>query len=149
MMRDDEAVTLLVAARRILGVSQGELGELLGSSRRTGQRWETTGTKPSDEQWLDLAARILPQDRQLATALALAGGGTIQALEATAAATTGAPVAAPAPLPPEVVDSIVCAAAETMNVTPGAIRPALVAAFSRAQRIGLSVEQVTRALARE
>jgi hypothetical protein len=52
-------------------------------------------------------------------------------------------------LPPEVVDSVVCAAAETMSVMPGAIRPALLAAFTRAQKIGLTVEEVTKALARD
>ena len=45
-----------------------------------------------------------------------------------------------------VVDAIVCAAAEAIDVTPKAIRPALLAAFRRARVIGLGVDAVANAL---
>ena len=141
------SVALLVEARRTLGLSQGSLGELLGTSRRTGQRWETTGTKPSGDQWMKLAGHVQPHDPDLAAQIAAHAGGSLSPLAPSAAPITqGNPAGRAAPLPPEVVDSIVCAAAESMNVTPAAIRPALLAAFSRAQKIGLTVEEVTRVL---
>jgi hypothetical protein len=45
------------------------------------------------------------------------------------------------------VDSIVCAAAEAMGLPPQALRPALRAAFSRAEEIGISVQAVLGVLA--
>ena len=54
----------------------------------------------------------------------------------------------PSPPPVEdVVDSIVCAAADAMNVLPRDVRPALLAAFTRARRLGLGIEAVESALA--
>jgi hypothetical protein len=44
------------------------------------------------------------------------------------------------------VDSIVCAAAEAMDVVPRQVRPALLAAFARARRLSLSTEVVEKAL---
>ena len=43
-------VSLLIEARRVLFLSQGSFGELLGSSRRTGQRWEGSGSYPTRQQ---------------------------------------------------------------------------------------------------
>jgi hypothetical protein len=45
-----------------------------------------------------------------------------------------------------IVDTVVCAAAEAMQLMPDAIRPALRAAFRRARLAGLSVEAVDAAL---
>jgi hypothetical protein len=169
MRTDANAVALLIEARRHLGLSQGSLGELLGSSRRTAQRWETTHTKPSDEQWQELARHIHPHDPSLASELALMGKSSLSALglEKPPPPPLPAPqlpsphrglapqpppiVVSPAQhpmpeLPPEVVDSVVCAAAEAMNVMPAGARPGLFAAFERAEKIGLTVSQVVRAL---
>ena len=62
-------------------------------------------------------------------------------------------VAPPAPAPPpptlpaeDVVDAVVCAAADAIHVTPRDVRPALLAAFARARRLRLSVEVVEQAL---
>ncbi len=49
---------------------------------------------------------------------------------------------APAPSSPAAADSVVCAAADAMNLPPRALRPALLAAFKRAHTLGLSVEAV-------
>ena len=45
------------------------------------------------------------------------------------------------------VDSIVCAAAESIDGSPRAIRPAVKAAFDRAAALGLGLELVCRTLA--
>jgi hypothetical protein len=142
-------VPLLIAARRILGVSQGRLGELLGSSHHTGQRWETAGSVPMPSQLHDLARRVYPRDPKLAAELAIAGKSSLEALGVVAPAPPpAAPPPAPKPLPAieDVVDAVVCAAAEAIDVLPKTIRPALKAAFARARRLGLTVEEVEKAL---
>jgi len=149
-------VPLLVRARRALDLpSQGALGEALGSSARSGQRWERDESKPSADQVHQLARRVSPIDAALAAELAEASDTTLLALglevpPAPAVVTTAAPVAPPPPPPPpdpiHIVDTVVCAAAEAMQLMPEAIRPALRAAFRRARLTGLSVEDVDRAL---
>jgi hypothetical protein len=54
-------------------------------------------------------------------------------------------------LPPAIpagvlVDSVVCAAAEAMQVAPQAIRPAVLAAFARARDAGLTTDAVVAVL---
>lgn len=154
MAKGDSRILLLIEARRLLGLSQGALGELLGVSRRTGQRWETTGTRPSAAQWAELARHVHPHDPECAEQLAAEGDTTLQALGLNGSPDAGASLASGAAthplsrpiLPPEVVDSVVCAAAEAMDVKPSQMRPALLAAFERARTIGLRVEDVTEAL---
>ncbi len=131
---------LLMECRRTLLVSQGELGQLLGMSRHTGQRWETGRSTPSSEQLHKLASLIHPRNAELAARVAAAGGTTLEALG------IAKPAAPPSPTPVDVVDAVVCAGAEAIDVTPRAIRPALLAAFARARRLGLSVEDVEKAL---
>src|SRR5262245_32468453 len=116
-----EHVPLLVQARRLLHVSQGSLGEMLGSSRRTGQRWETWGSYPSPTQWQELARRIHPHDADLAEALAAQGGSSLLDLGLVA---PPPPPPAPPPPPPigEMIDAVVCAAAEAIDVMPRAVR---------------------------
>jgi len=54
----------------------------------------------------------------------------------------------PPPIPPGVlVDSVVCAAAEAMSLSPQALRPAVLAAFARARDAGLTLDAVVDALA--
>jgi hypothetical protein len=167
-------VALLIDARNRLGVSQGGLGELLGSSRRSGQRWEGGGSSPTPKQLHALAAMVHPKDAELAAQIAVAGGSTLEKLgivppspppprplplprlpPAVSAPSPPAPPppappppAPPPPLPPpeDVVDSVVCAAAEAIDVMPRTIRPALLAAFRRARRLGLDVATVEKAL---
>jgi hypothetical protein len=60
------------------------------------------------------------------------------------------PAAPPPPRPPpdpiHIVDTVVCAAAEAMQIMPDDIRPALRAAFRRARLAGLTTEAVDMAL---
>ena len=136
---------LLYEARGVLGVgSQGALGSLLGSSVRSGQRWETGRSSPTGAQLQTLAALVYPRNADLAAEIASAIGHNLVSLGI---------VAPPAPAPPpptlpaeDVVDAVVCAAADAIHVTPRDVRPALLAAFARARRLGLSVEVVEKAL---
>jgi DNA-binding XRE family transcriptional regulator len=146
-----ETAVLLLQARRHLGVSQGDFGVMLGASRRTGQRWERGGSLPMPSQLHELAKLIHPHSTELASRIAVAGGTTLEAL-GVVERTPPAPVAPPPPPPPpapdpvHIVDTVVCAAAEAMQVMPEAIRPALRAAFRRARLAGLSVESLDKAL---
>jgi hypothetical protein len=144
---------LLFDARRALHVSnQGALGELLGSSERSGQRWERGEALPTDEQLHRLAAMIFPSNGKLAAEIAAHTGTTLEQLGIVrpppppAPAPTPPPAPPPAPDPIHIVDTVVCAAAEAMQLMPDAIRPALRAAFRRARLAGLTVEAVDTAL---
>jgi transcriptional regulator with XRE-family HTH domain len=140
-------VAMLIDARRILGVSQGELGERLGASRRTGQRWEAGRAKPGPTELGRLAALVHAEDPKLAAEIATVGGSSLESL-GLVKPTRPAPAAPPPPAPPaeHVVDAVVCAAAEAIGVMPDAVRPALRAAFRRARLVGLDVATVERAL---
>jgi hypothetical protein len=141
---------LILQARRALGVgSQGDFGVMMGSSRRSGQRWETGKAYPSGDQVAAMARLVYPHDADLAAQLAAAAGTTLLALGLVSPAPAPplpSPAAPPAPAVEDIVDAIVCAASDAMNALPREVRPALLAAFSRARRLGLSIEVIERAL---
>jgi hypothetical protein len=92
---------------------------------------------------------VYPVDAALAAEIAAAGGTTLEALGVL----PPPPPPAPAPPPPvpvtppdRVVDAVVCAAAEAMQVMPQSVRPAVLAAFACARELGLTVEGVERVL---
>jgi len=92
---------------------------------------------------------VYPVDAALAAEIAAAGGTTLEALGVL----PPPPPPAPAPPPPvpvtppdRVVDAVVCAAAEAMQVMPQAVRPAVLAAFACARELGLTVDGVERVL---
>ncbi len=97
-----------------------------------------------------MAAMVYPKDPDLAAQLAQSVGQSLVSLGIVAPAPAPAHAIAAAPPPPpieDIVDSIVCAAADAMNALPRDVRPALLAAFTRARRLGLGMETVEKALA--
>lgn len=136
------AVVLTLEARRLLGLTQETLGDFLGSSRRTVQRWDRGDALPMKAQLAKLAAEVYPLDAELAAKLAKEAATT---LEEMGVVTPVPPPPPPAP-PPYLTETVVCAAAEALNVPPPAVRPALLAAFRRAREVGLKVEDVEEAL---
>src|SRR5258708_7851580 len=98
---------------------------MLGSSERTGQRWERGGSPPSPSQLQKLAGIVHPQDRDLGEAIAAAGGSSLEKLGFVRPppAPLPSPSPPPAPDPEHLVDTIVCAAAEAMHMMPDEIRP--------------------------
>jgi transcriptional regulator with XRE-family HTH domain len=141
-------VTLpMMRARELLRMTQGEFGEALGVSKRTAHRWEAAGGQPSLSQVVTAARLVHPLDATLAAELAAAASETLESLGLVQRATPPAP--AP-PLPSRVVvQAVVCAAAEALGVAPGAVRGAVLAAFTCARELRLSVEEVEGALAPE
>jgi hypothetical protein len=130
---------LLHKAQMALQLSQGELGTRLGASVRTGQRWAVGLSTPIAPHFHRLAREIFPLDRALAAEAAAHGGTTLVELGLV-------PPPPPPPSPDRIVDSVVCAAAEAIDVMPGAVRPALLAAFTRAREIGLTMDVMEAAL---
>jgi hypothetical protein len=133
---------LLHEACRALGLNQRQLGELVGLSTRTVQRLYTGHASFISPHWLMLARAAYPSHPELAARLATEGGTTLLAL--------GLERPAPAPFSHDVhhlTDGVVCAAADAIELTPRAVRPALLAAFRRAREMRLTVEQVEAALA--
>jgi hypothetical protein len=130
---------LLSEVRRALQMNQLKFAELIGSSKRTVQRIE------GGRAWLSgneaaLAVRALhPQDPELAGRLAafcsitLAAAG-IAAVASSSAASRGA------------IDSVLCAAADVLDLSPRAVRPALLAALARARDLGLGMDALLATL---
>ena len=142
--RDLNALT--VRAQLALGLPHREFGALLGSSQRTSERWSADESTPSRAQLGELAKHVRAKDPALAAEIAAAIGLPIEV------ASPAPSPAAPSPSPTraisaaELVDLVVCAAAETMDVSPRAIRPALRAAFARARELALDVATLATAL---
>jgi hypothetical protein len=137
-------------------MTQREFGTALGASHRSATRWEARQSVPGDASLRKLAGLLAPVDAALAAEAAAHLGETLVGLGLVAPPAPPAlpappiPAAPPAPTPTpaqDLVDVIVCAAADAMDATPRVVRPVLHAAFRRARQLGLTVEQVERALA--
>lgn len=152
---------LLVYAQQALGCSQEQLGEVAGVSRRTVTRWISDGSAPSIAEWARIARAVYPRDRALSERIAKAMGESLITLGLESPPPPPPPPAPvlpdplpagppPRPFPPtnDLVDSIVCAAAEAIGSPPGSMRPALIAAFDRAASLGLELEEVRSGLRR-
>jgi hypothetical protein len=153
---------LLVLSRETLSLNQLGLAKVLGSSLRTVQRYEARRAHPQVSELHRLADAVRPHDADLASQIDVwAPRPAPPAPPVTASAPAGiaaapvlpAPVlpAAP-PLPPPVppgvlVDSVVCAAAEAMSLSPQAVRGSVLAAFARARDAGLTMDVVVEVLA--
>lgn len=147
---------LLGDARRALGLNQAQLADLLETSKRTVQRWETKRADAPSQTLATLAAHVHPHDAETAAELAAAIGQTLESLGLVAPPAPPppavAPPPAPAPGPPPMprdlaVDAVVCVASDAMGVMPAAVRGGLLAAFRRARQLGLSCDEVEQALA--
>lgn len=142
-----------VAVRRALSLgSHAELGEKLGVSRRTAQRFVTDGVPRHYKR--DLARIVLPFDPGIAAQIAqsedhtLVSWGLVQPEPQVVVQQAPPPRPPPPPPPPAdgVVDAVVCAAAEAMEMMPRDVRAGLLAAFGKARAIGVDVAQVERVL---
>jgi hypothetical protein len=147
---------LLIEARWALDIpSQGAMGTFLGSSRRSGQRWERGEAHPTGPQVQQLARLVYPKNASLAAEIAAAAGTTVEALGLVPRPPPPpppvpvAPVVAPAPTVASAsvqVDSLVLSAAEALDASPRVVRPVLYAAFARARQLALTVEVVEETL---
>ena len=147
--------SLLTEARRVLGVpSQGALGELLGSSKHTGQRWETGRSEPMAKQLHELARRVYPRDADLARQrLPRRETATRDPRHRPASRASPRASAAPAaPSPPaedvvDAVESVPRRSGGDERDAEGRDGLALLAAFTARGGFGLSLETMEQALA--
>jgi DNA-binding XRE family transcriptional regulator len=143
---------LLVRAQTALGMTQETLGALLGVSRKTMGRWQAGHGNPTIQQWAQIAARVHAVNPALAATIAAEMGEDLASLGIAASSPQQAPAlpagthARQAVTTGDLVDSIVCAAAEAVAATPQYIRPALLAAFDRAASVSLVVDEVRTTL---
>jgi hypothetical protein len=144
-----DGAALLQRAQQALLMKHVQLGEMLGCSPRTLNRWRAGGLGPSRKQWQLLARRIHPVNRALAEEIARAIGEEIEAI-VPATPPARAVASPPEPQRPQqtsvLVDSILCAAAEAAVMTPQATRAALLAAFDRAALLAVPLAELHRAL---
>ena len=131
-----DSAALLVHCQIALGLTQEQLADLLGRTKRTIQRWQEHGFEPMADQAETLAEALQPvrpdlaeQVRELARKAAFRAGGT-PARPATA----------------EVIDAILQAAAGAGGTSPEAIRPAVTAAFLKAEETGVEVSAIVAGL---
>ena len=162
MARSKSSAELMARGQMALGMTGVDLAKALGCSRRTMHRWVAGETSVSVSALAHLARLVAPHDRALAEEIVATTSAT-QVLLGLAplppldpperAAPAPPPEPAPPPVapprvppPPEITHAVVCAAAEAMDLSPRALRPAIVAAFQCARALGLSVAQVEEGL---
>jgi DNA-binding XRE family transcriptional regulator len=142
---------LFSAARNQLSLTQETMGKRFGASRKTVGRWEAGVATPTEATTSEVIRSVFPADPQLAAEMATHVHETLDSLGLVAppAPPGPAPVVRdpePAVSPRHMVDSIVCVAADAMELLPRAVRPAVLAAFTRARELGLDVKTVEAAL---
>jgi|SRR5580658_4353725 hypothetical protein len=128
------SAALLVHCQLALDLTQKELGALLGRDRRTVQRWQETGVDLTPAQARTLADALQPIRPDLAEQVLELGRKP--------------PIVGPPPSPatPEVIDAILRAAADAGGTSPEAIRPAVIAAFAKAEDVGVEVRAIVAGL---
>lgn len=134
----------LLRLQSTLKLNQRELAALLRVSPRTIIRYYQRGGVLAPSDYERLAVRVHPHDAAFAAELAAVVGKSLVDLG----------LAAPAPeergpSTKHLLDSVVCAAAEAMQVSPHLVRPALVAALERALALGMTADEVLSGLAPE
>ena len=144
---------LMIKAQTALSCTQAELGDVLGASKRTVQRWQHGGAILLPQQWGKLATAVHPHDRDLAASIAAEGGTNLVDLGLERPPSPPRVVEAEPPPPPlptsRLVEAVVGAAADAMSMIPRAARPGVAAAFVCAAELRLSVAEVVAALTGE
>lgn len=138
---------LLIEARRTLVLSREELGRLLQRSKRTVGRMEIGQSAIDAEEFHQLARSVHPHDAALAEELARAGNTTLLDLGVV----PSSPPVVMGPVVPShlLVDAVVCAAADALNVAPESVRASVLAAFRRARELHMTLEDVENALTKQ
>ncbi len=123
--------SLVIQSRQALQLTQNDLADLVGCTKRTIQRWETSGATLTVHQVEALVRALHGVDADLAAQVAASDDTTLEKIVSQTS----------------VVDRIVQAAAVAIGTSPEAIVPALAAAFARASEEGLDAKAVADALA--
>jgi transcriptional regulator with XRE-family HTH domain len=139
----------LPLVQRALGSSQDDLARRFNVSRRTISRWSRSGGMTLlPDQLRDLVKALHTKDADLAGHIATRHGQTLESLGVVVHSAPEPParVEVARPTSALLVDSVVCAAADAMSTAPDSIRPALLAAFTRAAALELTATDIAKAL---
>ena len=128
---------LLKLARVRLRATQSTLGAQLGVHAQTVSKWEFGRRLPTHEHLQMLARLVHPVDPDLAAAIAASMGQNLIGLGLATAPVAAAPSGADAK---RTADAVLCAAAESMDLSPVRLRGALLAAIDEALAAGLTLE---------
>ncbi len=153
--KTDDMRELLVLSQLALPMLQVNMAPFLGVSTRTMRRWTDGGVHLGPTALVKLATAVHLKDPALAARIAAVHGETLEGLGVVRPPPP--PSAAPAPAAPSapvrdlkaerlLADALVCTAAEVADVSPRAMRPALVAALGRAREAGLVTIEAAQAL---
>ena len=140
----EQTVQLIIAAQHELFLDQQQLADLIGVSKRTVQRHTAFGGLPTLEDGHKLIVALHPKNPALAARLATALGTTLPALGIRS------PAAPPPPPPPAKegdADSVVCAAADALEIVPRDARPVVAAIFARALALEVDLMSLAKLLA--
>jgi hypothetical protein len=138
---------LFVRATLALG-GQKYVGEVLGVSRRTVNRWGPKSAMTPGNARL-LAVALAPTKFALAAELATFAGTTLRDLGVVVKGMESPAPAAATSDPAtkrHLVQSVLCAAAEALDASPRAARPVVLAAFAQTIAAKLTLEDVVTGL---
>ena len=130
---------LLSRAQHALGMTNEQFGKALGASKRTAARWAAGQSSVSVAQLHALARLVHARNPALAAEVAAAARETLESL--------GIVAPRPSLTPDLVADAVVCAAGDALDLPLSSVRAVVLAAFQRAGELGLSIADVTAALA--
>jgi hypothetical protein len=149
---DENLLPLIVQAQKVLAFDNQDLAKLVKLSPRTITRWWSNESSPSGDHVLAILRAVHPKDATVSAQLATQLGHTLETLGVVVRPPPAPPAPPPPPPPPprpasdRLVEAVVCAAAEALESTPAAVRPVLRAAFARARKLRMTVEEIDEAL---
>jgi transcriptional regulator with XRE-family HTH domain len=135
--------SLLIECRMALNLTQQQFGDIIARTKRSIQRYEERGTTLLASEVATLARAVCGVRPDLAAQIAASGDTTLDLLGIDPAAAANAFAAS------DPIDSVVSAAAEVLGMSQDAIRPAVAAAFAKAEELGLDVHSAAERLSRE
>jgi transcriptional regulator with XRE-family HTH domain len=138
----------IMAWSRRHGISQTAIANELGLKHRAVNRWMLGRAMPRADAMTRLLALAARTDIADAHALAKAGGAEplMQAFEAAKATQSAPPPPPPQLSPRSLANAVVCDAADALGVPTRQVRPAILAAFLEARRIGATFDAIIAGL---
>jgi hypothetical protein len=110
--RQTAAAKALIQARLAAGFQLKQVAKALGTHPRTIARWEVGETKPSHEEWSQLARLFVAHSPSQAVELARLAG-------------VGSPIVAPVPADLRAIEDALVRAADLLDVAPKRVRAAV------------------------
>jgi hypothetical protein len=150
-MKKNTAGDLLERTQGVLHTTRVDMANRCGVGRTTFIDWIYGKKQPKPEVLTKLAADVFAIDKSLAAELAAHANVTLESLgfvEKTKPSRAAVPSTGSTP-PAQLrhlSDSVILAAAEMLDRSPSFVRPILIAAFERADAVGLTVREVLAGL---